>query len=351
MEFMNFAFHCKSKPKEGTGKKIAIIGAGPAGLVAAGYLACMGHEIDVYDKQPEPGGLMIFGIPETRIPIERVRLGCEYLEEEFGVKFYTSTKVMFGERHDEGDELTEKTVNLKELMESYDVVLITTGTWRSKIPDIEGKNLDGVYTALDYLYRLKANKLGYLPKEHAPEVKGKRVAVIGAGYSAVDAVLESKLWGAKDVYLLYRRTIYEAPAGIYEINQLKNKGVHWMELVTPNRIIGEGHVKGIELLKCKLGEADASGRRRPIPIEGSEFTLDMDIIIFATGELSTPPFSEDVGIQTDKWGGIIVNENYMTSVEGVFAAGDVITGPSKIGKAVRSGLYAARAIDIWLRSR
>ncbi|HHC18870.1 MAG TPA: glutamate synthase [Euryarchaeota archaeon] len=350
MEPMNFAFHCKSKP-EPTGKKVAIIGAGPAGLAAAGYLVCKGHEIDVYDKLPEPGGLMIFGIPELRIPIERVRGGCKILEEKFGVRFITRTKVIQGERHDEGDELAENTVSLKELMEKYDAVLITTGTWRSRIPKIEGSELEGVYAALEYLYRLKAHKLGYLSEEHVPEVKGRVVAVIGAGYSAVDAALESLLEGARKVYLLYRRTIQEAPAGIYEINALRQKGVEWMELVSPKRIIGKDKVEKLELIKNKLGEPDETGRRKPIPIEGSEFTLDVDMVIFATGEITTPPFTEDLGIAVDDRGRIVVDEKYMTSIEGVFAAGDVVTGPSKVGHAVLSGLKAAKALDLWLRSR
>ncbi len=353
MKGMRFAFHCKEKP-ESTGKKIAVIGAGPAGLSATGYLVCQGHEVHVYDKLPEPGGLMLFGIPEFRIPIDRVRLGYKELEENFGVVFHTSTKVIFGEDEEkhEGDELVKEKVSLEDLINEYDAVLITTGTWKSRMVDIPGIDLEGVYPALDFLFKLKASKLGYVPKEETPEVEGKIVAVIGAGYSAVDAALEPLLHGAEQVYLLYRRTINEAPAGSFEINTLIRRGVKWVELVVPTKILGEGgKVKAIELRRCKLGEPDESGRRRPIPIEGSEFTIDVDYVLFAIGEIPTPPFSQDIGIEVDRRGRIVVDSRHMTTKEGVFAAGDVVTGPSKVGRAVLDGLLAAESLNMWVLGR
>ncbi|NPA48229.1 MAG: FAD-dependent oxidoreductase [Thermococci archaeon] len=345
---MRFAFLCRDRPSP-TGRKVAVIGAGPAGLSATGYLVCQGHEVHVYDKLPEPGGLMLFGIPEFRIPIYRVREGYEELREVFGVTFHTGTKVTFGERKDEGDEFVKETVDFNEIREQFDAVLIATGTWRSWIASIEGTDLEGVYPALEYLFRIKSAKLGHMSWNSIPPVQGKHVMVIGAGHTAVDAALESVLLGAEKVYLSYRRTIHEAPAGAYEINLLKQKGVRWLELTVPARIIGEnGKVVAVELQRCKLGEPDESGRRRPIPIEGSNFQIDVDYVIFAIGQTPTPPFSEDVGIATDRKGRIVVDMRHMTSVEGVFAAGDVVTGPSKVGKAVLDGLNAAESMHIWL---
>ncbi|WP_456321079.1 FAD-dependent oxidoreductase [Palaeococcus sp. (in: euryarchaeotes)] len=348
MSGMRFAFLCREKPKP-TGKKVAIIGGGPAGLSAAGYLVCHGHEVHVYDKLPEPGGLMLFGIPEFRIPIYRVRNGYKELENVFEVKFYPNTKVAFGNEKEEGDDFVENVVNFNELVESYDAVLISTGTWKSTIPKIEGAELEGVYPALGYLFRIKSAKLGHLSWEDVTPVEGKRVMVIGAGHTAVDAAMESVLLGAEKVYLSYRRTIREAPAGPYEINLLQKRGVKWLELTMPVRIIGEnGKVRAIELQKCKLSEPDESGRRKPIPIEGSNFQIDVDYVIFAVGQKPTPPFSEQAGIAVNKWGNILVDARHMTSREGVFAAGDVVMGPSKVGRAVLDGLLAAESMHLWL---
>ncbi|MBO8174599.1 MAG: FAD-dependent oxidoreductase [Thermococcus sp.] len=351
MKGMRFAFLCREKP-EPTGKKVAIIGAGPAGLSAAGYLVCHGHEVHVYDKLPEPGGLMLFGIPEFRIPIYRVRKGYEELENVFEVKFFPKTKVAFGNGEEEGDEFVENIVNFNELVEKYDAVLIATGTWESWMPNIEGIELDGVYPALDYLFKIKSAKLGHMSWDKVPPIDGKRVMVVGAGHTAVDAAMESLLLGAEKVYMSYRRTIREAPAGAYEINLLKQRGVKWLELTVPVRIIGEhGKVIAIELQKCKLGEPDESGRRRPIPIEGSNFQIDVDYVVFAVGQRPTPPFAEDVGIAVDKKGRIVVDSRHMTSREGVFAAGDVVIGPSKVGRAVLDGLLAAESMHMWLLGR
>ncbi|AFL95347.1 putative glutamate synthase subunit beta [Thermococcus cleftensis] len=346
MNGMNFAFHCLERP-EPTGKRVAIIGAGPAGLAAAGYLACKGHEVHVYDKLPEPGGLMLFAIPDFRIPVERVRLGYFDLAKRMGVKFHTGVKVISGERGDEGDEFVEKTLPFEELVRDFDAVLIATGTWRSWVADIPGIELEGVFKALEYLFRIKSAKLGHMDWKEVPEIEGKRVIVIGAGHTACDAAMESLLMGAEKVYMSYRRTIREAPAGSYEINLLREKGVEWLELTVPVRIIGEnGKVKGIELKKCRLGEPDASGRRKPIPIEGSEFTVEVDYVVFAIGQTPTPPFIE--GIATDRKGRIVVDSRHMTSREGIFAAGDVVLGPSLVGRATKDGLYAGRDIHLWL---
>jgi len=351
MKGMRFAFLCREKP-EPTGKKVAIIGAGPAGLSAAGYLVCHGHEVHIYDKLPEPGGLMLFGIPEFRIPIYRVRKGYEELENVFEVKFFPKTKVAFGNGEEEGDKFVENTVNFNELVEKYDAVLIATGTWESWMPNIEGIELEGVYPALDYLFKIKSARLGHISWDEVPPIDGKRVMVVGAGHTAVDAAMESLLLGAEKVYMSYRRTIREAPAGAYEINLLKQRGVKWLELTVPVKIIGEhGKVIAIELQKCKLGEPDESGRRRPIPVEGSNFQIDVDYVVFAVGQRPTPPFAEDVGIAVDKKGRIVVDSRHMTSKEGVFAAGDVVIGPSKVGRAVLDGLLAAESMHMWLLGR
>ncbi|WP_297064713.1 FAD-dependent oxidoreductase [Thermococcus sp.] len=348
MNGINFAFHCLERP-EPSGKRVAIIGSGPAGLSAAGYLACRGHEVHVYDKLPEPGGLMLFAIPEFRIPVERVRLGYRDLMERMGVKFHTGVKVISGERKDEGDEFVEKTVDFEELVRDFDAVLIATGTWKSWLANIPGIELDGVFKALEYLFKIKSAKLGHMDWSKVPEIKGKRVMVVGAGHTACDAALESLLLGAEEVYMSYRRTIREAPAGSYEINLLREKGVEWLELTMPKRIIGEkGRVKGVELVRTKLSEPDETGRRKPVPIEGSEFTVEVDYVVCAMGQIPTPPFGENVGIATDRKGRIVVDSQHMTSREGVFAAGDVVLGPSLVGRATRDGLYAARDIHLWL---
>jgi len=349
---MKFTFMCREK-KQSTNTRIAVIGAGPAGLSATGFLACEGYEIDVYDKQPLPGGLMLLAIPPWRIPPERVLGGIRELEEKFGVKFITKVKVHSDPfTHEEGDDFIEKIIPFEDIVNTYDMVLVATGTWTSKIPRIPGYDAKGVYTALQYLYVWRLYELGITSKK--PPV-GRRIVVIGGGYSAVDSAERSLKSGA-ETYLVYRRTIKEAPAGIYEIEKLKREGVNFIELASPLEIIVEsGRAVGVKLQKMKLGPPDESGRPAPEPIPGAEITLEADLIIFATGEAPTPPVTpktaERAGLQLDKSNTIVVNTLMQTKTPKIFAAGDVVQGPSRIGPAIRSGLRAARYMHNWFTTQ
>jgi len=348
---MKFAFLCRERSGGGRGR-VAVIGGGPAGLAATGYLVCQGYEVDVYEKQPIAGGMMMFAIPPYRVVREGLLEGLENLEKNFSVKFFTKTKVFCGEkpRHDEGDAFVENVVDLKKIIDEYDAVILTTGTWRSRELGIPGSEVGGVYSALEYLYEWWVYE--YKFSTHAPPV-GRKVVVIGGGLSAIDAAEVSLIKGAHEVYLVYRRTIKEAPAGEYEVRRVMREGVKLVELAAPNRIVVEnGALKGVEFVKMRLGEPDESGRPRPVPIPGSEFIIEADLVIAAIGELPTPPFEKQCdSISTTKDGRITVNVRMQTANEKVFAAGDVVTGPSMIGKAFGSGLKAAQNVDMLLRSK
>jgi len=355
LSYMRFAFLCPRRaPQSRAGYRVAVIGAGPAGLAAAGYLACRGYEVDVYDKQPYAGGLMIFGIPEWRIPRERVLDGVKELEEVFSVKFVLRTKVFEGEpRHDEGDELAEKKVNLSDVVENYHAVVITTGTWRSRHLKIPGWGARGAYTALDFVYKMRIYGLGFINEK---PFMGKRVYIIGAGLSAVDAAYEALRLGADEVTIAYRRTVKQAPAGVYELDRLRRLGAKMMELVNPVEIIVEkNYVKGLKLQRMKLGAPDETGRPRPIPVPGSEFVVEADTVIAAVGEIPTPPVEgaevlKKLGVEIDDRGRIVVYEGGRTRNPKIFAAGDVVSGPSKVGPAIGSGLAMARFLDRFLRA-
>jgi len=357
VNYMKFVLTCKEKPPS-RNRKVAIIGAGPAGLAAAGYLACNGYDIDVYDKQPLPGGLMMFAIPPWRIPRENIVKGFEELEKDYGVKFILKTKVYSGKQvNEEGDWFVEKTIGLETIIDNYDAVLITTGTWSSNIPKLPGlePGVKGVYSALEYLYEHRVYELGLSSKQ--PHV-AKKVVVVGGGYSAIDAAEQALRTGA-ETYLVYRRTIKEAPAGIYEIRKAEREGVNFMELISPLELIVENNVvKGLKCQRNRLGPPDETGRPKPVPIPGSEFIIEADMVIMATGERATPPVSPEdqeimskLGIKITKWGTIEVNNIMQTGNPKVFAAGDVVNGPSRIGPAIKSALYAARFLDNWLKAK
>jgi len=350
---VKYTYFCRGvKPSITRREKIAIIGAGPAGLTAAGFLVCQGYNVEIYDKMPMAGGLMAFAIPSYRISIESVKEGVEDLEKNFDVKFHYSTKVVCGKRSDEGDELSKKVINLKELLDVYDAILIATGTWGSRKMGIPGEDAEGVDTALNYLFKIRAHELGYLPEE--PPVP-RKVVVVGGGLSAIDAAEISLRRGAKEVYLVYRRTIKYAPAGENEMKRLMKLGVKVIELTNPTKVIVEnGKVKGVEVIKMRLGEPDSSGRPRPEPVPGTEYIIEADMFIEAIGEVSTPPIGEgcqDLGIEVDRKGRIKVDKDFRTSNPKVFATGDVVTGPSLIGNAVKQGIMSARSIHAKLSSK
>ncbi len=351
---VKFTFMCKQQATvPGRGKlKVAIIGGGPAGLSAAGFLVCQGYDVYVYEKNPLAGGLMLFAIPSERIPPENVLEGIEELKDKYNVNFITRTKIYGNSkpREEEGDKLVEKIISLKDIVDNHEAVLITTGTWQSRRLNCPGEKGPDVYTALEFLYELRIYEKGFV--HHKPKL-GNRVIVVGGGLSAVDAAFEALKSGAKEVIMAYRRTIKEAPAGVHEIRKLISKGVKWMELISPKEIVREnGRVRAVVFQKMRLGEPDESGRRRPIPIPGSEVVLEADTVIEAIGEIPTPPFENGyLGLKHDSKYRIIVDEHYRTSNPKVFAAGDVVSGPSMIGPAIRSGLFAAKSIHLYLSAK
>lgn len=337
MNAMNFAFLCKA-PAPSNGLKTAVIGSGPAGLSAAGWLACAGYEVHVYDKLPKAGGLLVFGIPGFRIPARRIEDAAEKLAEDYGVRFHFCTKICTQDKICEsGDEFVQEMVSLSELMHECAAVLICTGSWRSRRLKIPGEDLPGVYTSLEFLFPLRACKLAQASIA-VPQVEGLRVAVIGAGLSAVDVVQSSLRLGAQKIFMLYRRTINEAPAGRMEVKLLRQRGVQWMERITPVRIIGEDRVQKLVFTQDDEARDGAA----------LEQELDVDLVISAIGEVPTNPFPRELRIEEIREGGS--NWLQMTKFDGVFVAGDVLTGPSKIGKAILSGLKAAESLDGWIKA-
>jgi glutamate synthase (NADPH/NADH) small chain len=295
------------------------------------------------------GGLATLAIPSYRIPYDNVVEGVEDLTKSFGVKLYLNTKVMCGERHDEGDDFVKQVVDLRDIVKEYNAVIITTGTWRSRKLGVSGEDAKGVVDALTFLYRLRLAEYG-LVKEPWPKVR--KVIVVGAGLSAIDAAEEALRLGAEEVYLVYRRTKKEAPAGEYYINDLIAKGIKWIELAAPTKIVVEnGFAKAVEFQRMRLGPPDKTGRPAPIPIPGSEFVIEAELVISAVGEVSTPPFTQECAelrqFLDEK--GYIVSRGYRLGNTNMFVAGDVLTGPTKLGEACRNGLYAAKDAERFLR--
>lgn len=333
---MRFVRRCKPGDiLKKSGKRVAIIGAGPAGLGAAGELVCFGHQIDIYDMLPEPGGLLIFGIPEFRIPKDGIRKGIEELRS-LGVNFILNTKVGVD-------------IKLEKIINKYDAVLIASGTWKSRRLGIDGEDLAGVYYALEFIVSYHLAKYGYTG--HSINLDGTTL-VIGGGLTAIDACYLANEAGSNRIILFYRRTRKYSPAGIKEFNNLERNGIEVMELTQPIKFIGKnGKLKGVKAIKMILKEVDRTGRPKPEPIEGSEFTINIDSALIAIGEIATPPFKTgEYGIELTKWGTIKVDKKFRTTRTGVFAAGDVVTGPSLIGPALASGKRAAMFINEYLET-
>ena len=310
------------------GKRVAIIGSGPAGLAAANDLALLGYDVTIFEALPEPGGMLRVGIPEYRLPKDILRKEIGYIER-LGVEIKTSTKV--GEQ-----------VILKDLRKSYDAIFISTGAHESLKLGIPGEDSTGVIHGIKFLRDINMGQ--------RVEV-GKRVAVIGGGNTAIDASRVARRLGASSVTIIYRRSLQEMPATPAEVEAAEAESVQIMFLAAPTRISAEnGKVSKMECIRMELGEPDASGRRRPIPIKGSEFTTEVDTVIPALGQAPALEFVKGLGLEVSPEGAIAVDESTSaTNIEGVFAGGDVVTGPETVIAAIAAGKKAARSIDNYLK--
>ena len=325
-----------------TGKRVAIVGAGPAGLTVAGDLIKLGHEVTVFEALQEPGGVLTYGIPEFRLPMVIVQAEVDYLKK-LGVRF-----VM--------DFVVGRNSTVRELLdkEGYDAVFIGSGAGLPSFMRIPGENLVGVYSANEYLTRSNLMKAYLFPKYDTPPIKRKRVAVIGGGNVAMDSARTALRLGA-DVTIVYRRAREQMPGRDEEIHHAEEEGIKFKLLNNPVRIIGDDHhrVVAMECIKMELGEPDDSGRRRPIPIEGSEFTMELDTVIVAIGNKPNPLIPQTMPeLQTTKWGTIVVDEETMvTSVPGVYAGGDIVSGAATVILAMGQGRIAADAINQYLEKK
>ena len=323
-------FHICKEKAEPKPFRIAIIGAGPAGLTAAGYLACKGYEVHVYEKMPEGGGMVAFAIPEVRIPVKAVREGVKDLER-LGVNFHFRTKVIYDSPRELGDEWAEHFVSLERLLGEFDALLIATGAWRPRKLKVPGAELPGVYDALTLLHHIKMARIGYYSWERIPDLKGKHVVVIGAGYTAVDVAIESRLLGAEKITMVYRRSLEQSYAKA-EIKKLISEGLEFIEYASPVRIIGNKKAQGVEFARTKIEEGS-------VVTTDERFIIDADVVAYAIGQLPTSPIREV----------ICANEEILKEA-GIFFAGDVVA-PRNIGTAMREGRARAREIEEWLLSK
>ncbi|MFQ6036974.1 MAG: NADPH-dependent glutamate synthase, partial [Sedimentisphaerales bacterium] len=305
-----------------TGMKVAIIGSGPGGIVAAADTRRAGHDITIFEAFHKPGGVMVYGIPEFRLPKAIVQKEIDTLRK-MGVKIVTNF-------------IVGRTKTIEQLMkeDGFDAVYIGVGAGLPRFMGIQGESLIGVYSANEYLTRanlMKAYDFG--SGSDTPIAISEKVAVVGGGNVAMDSARTAVRLGAEKVYLVYRRTEKEMPARIEEVQHAKEEGIEFHILQSPKRIIGNenSHVTAIECLKYRLGEPDESGRRRPIPIEGSEFRIDVDSVIIAIGNAANPLIRQTTpGLEFNKWGNIVVDEDCKTSLEGVYAGGDIVLGAATV---------------------
>ncbi|MBQ8080771.1 MAG: NADPH-dependent glutamate synthase [Clostridia bacterium] len=334
------------KPAQ-NGHRVAVVGSGPSGLTCAGDLAKKGYQVTVYEALHTAGGVLVYGIPEFRLPKAIVAREVETLKA-LGVQI--ETNVIIG-----------KTLTVDELLEDgFEAVFIGSGAGLPNFMGIPGEALKGVYSANEFLTRSNLMK-AYLPDPQTPIMKGGSVAVVGGGNVAMDAARTALRLGAKKVYIVYRRSMEELPARREEVEHAEKEGIEFRLLCNPLEILGyqnpenprderNGFVTGMRCIRMELGEPDASGRRRPVPIEGSEFMLDVDTVIMAIGTSPNPLIkSTTEGLEVNRRGGIIVDEAGLTSRRGVYAGGDAVTGAATVISAMGAGKVAARAIDEALR--
>ncbi|MFO0925857.1 MAG: NADPH-dependent glutamate synthase [Gemmataceae bacterium] len=325
-----------------TGKKVGIVGSGPAGLSAAGDLIRWGHQVTVFEALHEIGGVLVYGIPQFRLPKEIVRHEVNGMRQ-MGVDFQTN--VVIG-----------KTFTIDELLteEGYDAILIATGAGLPKFMEVPGEHLNGVYSANEFLTRvnlMRAYDEGY--DEPVFDCRGKEIAVVGGGNTAMDAVRTAARLGAKTSYLVYRRSEKEMPARAEEVKHAKEEGIQLACLTNPVEFLGDdkGWLRAVRCIRMELGEPDASGRRSPVPMPGSEFELPVQMAVIALGTSANPLVqSTTPDLQTNRRGYIVADpQTLQTSKKGVFAAGDIVTGAATVILAMAAGRTAAKAIDAYLK--
>ncbi len=325
-----------------TGKRVAVVGAGPAGLTVAGDLVRAGHDVTIFEALHAPGGVLMYGIPEFRLPKEIVRAEVDYIRD-LGARI-------------ECNAVVGKSVTVDELLaeEGFDAVFVGTGAGLPYFMNIPGEGLVGVYSANEYLTRTNLMKAYRFPEADTPIVRARRVAVVGGGNVAMDAARTAIRLGAEKVYLIYRRSRKEMPARIEEVHHAEEEGIEFHLLTNPVAFHGneEGFVAEVECQRMELGDPDASGRRRPVPMAGSEFRLAAEAVIVAIGNGANPLVPATTpGLDATKWGNIVADgETGKTSRKGVFAGGDIVIGAATVILAMGAGRKAATAIDGYLRT-
>ena len=327
---------------EQNGHKVAVVGAGPAGLTCAGDLARLGYKVTVFEVLHTAGGVLMYGIPEFRLPKAIVQKEIDNLKA-MGVEFILNFVVG---RSETIDDL---------MADGYEAIFVGSGAGLPSFMNVPGENYNGVYSANEYLTRVNLMK-AYKEDSATPILRAKRVAVVGGGYVAMDAARSAKRMGAEEVYIVYRRGESELPARLEEIHHAKEEGIIFKFLTAPLEVLGDEEtymVKGLKCQQMELGEPDASGRRRPIPVEGSEFVLDLDAVIVSIGTSPNPLIrSTTPGLETNKRGCIVADEETgLTSKEGVFAGGDAVTGAATVILAMGAGKKAAAAMHEYIQNK
>ena len=321
-----------------TGKKVAVVGSGPAGVTVAGDLILKGHDVTIFEAFHKAGGVLVYGIPEFRLPKAIVQDEMDGLAK-LGVKF-------------ELNQVVGRTITVDELLEQHDAVFISVGAGLPRFLGIPGENLIGIYSANEYLTRSNLMKAYLFPEYDTPIVRGKDVCVLGAGNVAMDSARTALRLGAERVRIVYRRSREEMPARAEEIHHGEEEGVEFYLLTNPVEFIGDenGRVKAMECIKMELGEPDESGRRRPIPIEGSNFKLETDLVVIAVGAGANPLITSTTpGLEVNRWGYIIAEEETgKTKKPRVWAGGDIVTGQATVILAMGAGRIAANSIHQYL---
>ena len=325
-----------------TGKKVAVVGSGPAGLTLAGDLIKYGHQVTVFEALHKPGGVLVYGIPEFRLPKAIVEAEVDYLKR-LGVEI-------------KYNHVIGKILAVDELLEmGYEAVFLGVGAGLPVFMNIPGENFCGIYSANEYLTRSNLMKAYLFPEYDTPVARGKNVAVIGGGNVAMDSARTALRLGADNVHIVYRRSKTELPARAEEVHHAEEEGVQFKFLTAPIRYIGnaDGWVTGMECIQMELGEPDDSGRRRPVPIEGSNFTLDVDLAVVAIGTGANPIITGTIpNLELNKWGYIIADEETgKTSREGVYAGGDIVTGSATVILAMGAGRNSSQAIHKYLMNK